>query len=74
MTDKRTQLEIECDELLTNVMEYLTVHTHPPKYIYMEILGHVRDTLKHLLNKKFGCMTGKHAGTCACQEQRGFLK
>jgi len=42
------------------------------KYItharYLGLMGDVRDVVKKLENRQYGCATGLHAGPCACKE------
>lgn len=62
-------IEEECKGALSIILDLMgpgkrqvnsTEHT--------ELMGKVRDCLHHLINKEFGCATGKHAGVCHCKE------
>ena len=35
---------------------------------FIEFMGHIRDIVRKLENKEYGCASGKHASTCQCQE------
>lgn len=62
-----TPLEAECKEVLLHVREALTPHfTRRLKTDYMELMHAVKMCLSHLINKEYGCNTGKHAGRCEC--------
>lgn len=62
-----TDLEREALEVLlllkSNLEKKLT------RLEFMEFMGHVRDTIKHLENKHYGCPTGRHSSTfCDCKK------
>ena len=62
-------IEQECQYILTEVIDYMAagrrVITHKD---HMELLNRIRICLGHLLNKAYGCASGKHAGGCLCKE------
>lgn len=33
---------------------------------FTDIMGHVRNAIQHLENKRFGCYTGLHSSECTC--------
>ena len=40
------------------------------KVSYYDTLERLRLTLKALINKEFGCETGKHSGLCHCKGEK----
>ena len=60
-----TPLEAEALDVLQMVVD---VFTHPVyRNQYKLVMGRVRDILKKLENKKYGCATGRHMGACECK-------
>ena len=63
-------IETDCKEALSIILDLMgpgkrtvTANEHT------ELMGKVRDCLHRLINKEFGCVTGKHSGNCHCKEE-----
>lgn len=37
---------------------------------HTELMGQVRDCMYKLINKEYGCPTGKHVGYCTCTSEK----
>lgn len=61
-----TIMEKEALECLTQVMRYFTGNLKVSHREFLDLMTVVRDTVKNLENRKYGCISGKHAGTCTC--------
>lgn len=60
-------LEQEILECLLQTREYFGAGRTPVKrYTFYQIMSHLRDMIKKLENKQFGCSTGTHTGNCNC--------
>ncbi len=68
MIGKLNPIERECQDVLMMVREVLSPHhpTFTPKRDVIEVMGAVREALKKLDNKDYGCASGRHAGYCTC--------
>ncbi len=62
-----TLLEKEAVVVLDQVLDYLAAGRSKTKAEYLDVMGAVRDCLKHLTNKQFGCYTGQHSTECNCK-------
>jgi hypothetical protein len=63
-------IEEECKSALSVILDLMgpgrrvvTANEHT------ELMGKVRDALHHLINKEFGCWSGKHTGACQCRPE-----
>lgn len=55
-------------DILYEVRETFSPSSKPiPRPTFQLMMGHVRDRIAMLENKKFGCATGKHGGACECK-------
>jgi hypothetical protein len=56
-------------EAIKTISEVITTFTKRKISVveFQEIMGKLRDTLKHLQNYSFSCPTGKHASICLCK-------
>ncbi len=64
--------EKEMLELLLKVREFMT-GPQIYKKIYYDTITDVRDMIKRLENKRFGCPTGLHSSNCFCSiDKPGF--
>lgn len=64
-----TDLEREALEVLYMVRDSTTRLLERKEFL--DYMTHVRNTIMHLENKKYGCATGKHAGVCECVWPKG---
>ena len=62
-----TPLEAECLEMWLQVQERLSRHKIG-QWEYMELMGLIRDIIRKLENKSFGCVTGLHVSHCTCTD------
>lgn len=64
-----TPFEEECEAVLLLIRE---VWFGSPKklrrYEITAIRAQIREALRHLENKRFGCTSGLHAGGCTCRD------
>lgn len=64
-----TPVELECRNALEAVQEMFDLPHHQTTVRnLMTVLGKVRDALRKLKNKEYGCAAGIHRGTpCPCE-------
>ena len=66
-----TNLETECQDVMAVVMNYLTTNaskrSDAPQERYMTILNLLRNSMRHLENKEYGCNSGLHSSHCDCR-------
>lgn len=64
-----TNLEWEALATMEEVLTHFSVGRRLTNTTFVEVMGHVRDTVKHLRNKSYACAcaTGLHAGRCTCK-------
>jgi prepilin-type N-terminal cleavage/methylation domain-containing protein len=67
-----TPLEQEALVTLDIVRDMFAAGASPLKRDYLWVMTQVRDCISHLVNKQFGCSTGKHADRCHCPKEGGF--
>ena len=63
--DMLTLLEKECLDCLMGVRNHFDGR-RISHYEFFAMMGQIRDCIAHLTNKRFGCVTGRHAGKCFC--------
>lgn len=61
-----TPLEQEALEVAIRLRRALTTTASMTRPQIQDLMGDLRDLIKHLENKKFGCATGQHQDFCAC--------
>lgn len=67
-----TEMEEQCLKAFEVVLAFLTQrHVSRPEFV--DVVGLVRHMKIVLVNKKYGCPVGKHAGACVCGEPERFL-
>lgn len=59
-------IEAEALEVIEQLMAAFSIGRIKRGHYY-ELLGHLRDIAVKLRNKQYGCMTGRHSGTCSCK-------
>lgn len=64
---KLNPIEQECQDLIAIMIDRMAAGTSMHHYEHMELLGRLRMAGMHLLNKEYGCLSGKHSGPCACK-------
>ncbi len=65
MSDLRTELEKEIQEILTETIYCCGKKRITPR-TFMYMMGYLRDLIRKLENKRFGCPTGLHSSNCLC--------
>lgn len=63
--EKLTPLEKEALEVSHAVLDALAVGKVPRRN-YLEMMAGLVELNRKLLNKSYGCKTGKHSGPCVC--------
>jgi hypothetical protein len=63
---KLNLVEEEVLETLERLRETLAAGRSVSRLAYLDVMTLVRDAIVKLQNKKYGCMTGLHAGPCSC--------
>jgi hypothetical protein len=62
-------IEQECQDVLVVLLDLMSAgHQKLEAKVHMELTGRVRTAVQHLINKEYGCKSGKHAGPCTCKE------
>ena len=60
-------VERDCQDVLIMIRDMMAPGHPITNVTHTEIAGRVRDVLRKLQNKEYGCSTGKHSGFCACK-------
>jgi hypothetical protein len=62
-------VEQECQTILVILNEMMSPGKGSLSHFnHMELHGQVRDVVRKLQNKEFGCVLGLHASKCQCKE------
>ncbi len=64
--DRLTPLENKSRDTILIVMEWLASGRKANRMEFMTLMTVMRDTLRALENKSFGCPTGAHSSVCDC--------
>jgi hypothetical protein len=67
MSDLRTDLEKEMTELLSDLTGHFDGFGKIGRQRFVELVGRMNRIRIKLLNKRFGCIMGKHAQACDCR-------
>lgn len=62
--DLRTPTEKDCHHLLLRLSDSVTGGKKLNRRDYLELMGNLRDQIRVLDNKAYGCPTGQHSGDC----------
>jgi hypothetical protein len=61
------QIERDCQDVLIMIRDMMAPG-HPVGHAtHTELSGRVRDVLRKLTNKEYGCVLGIHSGHCQCK-------
>lgn len=61
-------IEEECKQVLRVILDLMGPGRRRLSAVdHRELTGNVREALHHLVNKEYGCLSGKHVGTCHCK-------
>lgn len=67
---KLNKIEEECQDVLVILLDYMGAgHRKIEAKAHMELIGKVRTCVQHLINKEYGCKSGRHSGACDCKEE-----
>lgn len=68
MKSNLNALEKESKEIIESLLDLMGAGRQKMSYVsHMELMGRMRDCLRHLVNKEYGCSSGLHAGPCDCK-------